>query len=77
MDGVECVSDLVGRLGRDGVCSYIKLEDPPVGPKITKIRTLSNDTIGVFGGLGGIYYMEELQRGAIGIATGFGFPQRK
>ncbi len=67
--------DLIGRLGKDGICEYIKLEDYPVGPKVTAVRKASDDTIGVFGGLGGIYFMEELQRGAIGIATGFGFPQ--
>lgn len=67
--------ELIGRLGRDGICPYIKLEDYPVGPKTTAVRKQSADTVGVFGGLGGFYFIEELERGAIGIATGFSFPQ--
>ena len=66
---------LIGRLGKDGICPYIKLEDYPVGPKTTAVREQSADTVGVFGGLGGFYFIEELERGAIGIATGFAFPQ--
>lgn len=73
--GVEISAELVGRLGRDGICPYIKLEEPPVGPKLSKIRELSNDTVGVFGGLGGVYFLEELERGALGIMTGFAFPE--
>lgn len=73
--GVEVSAELVGRLGRDGICPYIKLEEPPVGPKLTKIRELSGDTVGIFGGLGGVYFLEELERGANGIMTGFAFPE--
>lgn len=73
--GVEVSAELVGRLGRDGICPYIKLEEPPVGPKLTKIRELSNDTVGIFGGLGGVYFLEEMERGALGIMTGFSFPE--
>ena len=35
---------------------------------------LSGDKIGVFGGLGGLYFLEELERGALGIMTGFSYP---
>lgn len=73
--GVQLAPELVARLGRDGLCPYIKLEDPPVGPKLTKIRELSGDMVGVFGGLGGFYFMEELERGALGIMTGFSFAE--
>ena len=73
--GTTLSPELIVRLGQDGICNYIKLEDPPVGPKLTKIRELSNDTVGVFGGLGGFYFLEELERGAMGIATGFGFSE--
>ncbi|MEM7110868.1 MAG: dihydrodipicolinate synthase family protein [Chloroflexota bacterium] len=72
---VQLSPELIVRLGRDGVCPYIKLEDLPAGPKLTKVRELSNDTIGIFGGLGGIYFMEELERGALGIMTGFSFSE--
>ena len=72
--GVTLSYDLIGRLAQDGVCPYIKQEDYPVGPKTSAILEKSAGKIGVFGGLGGIYFMEELERGAIGIATGFSFP---
>lgn len=73
--GVEISAELIGQLGREGICPYIKLEEPPIGPKLTKIRELSNDTVGIFGGLGGVYFLEELERGANGIMTGFAFPE--
>ena len=73
--GTTLSPELIARLGQGGICNYIKLEDPPIGPKLTKIRELSNDTVGIFGGLGGFYFLEELERGAMGIATGFAFPE--
>ncbi|MBI4198909.1 MAG: dihydrodipicolinate synthase family protein [Chloroflexi bacterium] len=54
---------------------YIKLEDPPTPPKITQIRRLVPEQIGVFGGLGGVYLLSELERGAMGAMTGFAFPE--
>lgn len=68
-------AQLIARLGRDGHCPFIKLEDPPIGPKMSQIAALSEGTVGVFGGLGGLYYLEELERGALGIMTGFSFPE--
>jgi len=67
--------DLIARLGKDKICPYIKLEDTPVGPKMTKVRALAGDEMGVFGGLGGFYFMEEMERGALGIASGFTFSE--
>lgn len=67
--------ELIAQLGQDGICPYIKLEDYPVGPKVSAVVERSAGSVGVFGGLGGIYFMEELERGAIGIATGFSFPK--
>ena len=55
-------------------CRYLKLEDDPTAQKVTAILT-ANPDIGVFGGLGGNFMLEELQRGAIGMMTGFGFPE--
>ena len=71
--GVTLSAELIARIGKDGICPFIKLEDPPIGPKLTAIRELSNDSIGVFGGLGAIYFLEELERGTLGIMTGFSF----
>jgi 4-hydroxy-tetrahydrodipicolinate synthase len=53
----------------------IKLEDPPTGVKLSKIRALAGERIAIVGGLGGLYCLEELERGASGIMTGFAFPE--
>lgn len=66
---------LIGRLANEapGVVG-IKLEDPPVLTKLSRVLELAPD-FAVFGGLGGVYFLEELQRGARGIMTGFAFPE--
>ena len=73
--GISLSPELVARLANDGFAPYIKLEDPPVLTKLSRIRELTEGRIGVFGGLGGEYFLEELQRGAVGIMTGFAFPE--
>ena len=73
--GITLSAELVARLANDGFAPYIKLEDPPVLTKLTRLRELTEGRIGVFGGLGGVYFLEELQRGAVGIMTGFAFPE--
>jgi 4-hydroxy-tetrahydrodipicolinate synthase len=52
----------------------IKLEDAPTPLKIAKIREMGS-RIPVFGGLGGMYLLEELMAGANGAMTGFAFPK--
>ncbi len=68
--------ELIARMASeiDGV-SYIKLEDYPPLAKMTRVQKLAPDSIGIFGGLGGVYFLEELQRGSRGIMTGFAFPE--
>ncbi|MCI0412455.1 dihydrodipicolinate synthase family protein [bacterium] len=54
----------------------IKLEDPPTPLKIARIRELPGaDAVAIFGGLGGMYLLEELLSGATGAMTGFAFPE--
>lgn len=67
---------LIGRMGNeiDGI-DYIKAEDYPALEKMTRILEQAPDAIGVFGGLGGLYFLEELQRGSRGIMTGFSWPE--
>src|SRR5699024_3834090 len=45
--------------------SYIKLEEQPVPQKISNILNIK-DQISIFGGLGGQFFLEELERGAVG-----------
>ncbi len=53
---------------------YLKLEDPPLMQKIDAIRQLT-DKFEIFGGLGGMFLLEELNRGASGTMTGFAFTE--
>jgi 4-hydroxy-tetrahydrodipicolinate synthase len=52
----------------------LKLEDPPLMQKIGAIRALTN-RYAIFGGLGGMFFLEELYRGAAGTMTGFAFTE--
>ncbi len=73
--GIEVSAELVGRLARDGGVQAIKLEEPPVGIKVSRVIELSGGKTKVFGGLGGTSFLEELERGAVGTMTGFSFPE--
>lgn len=74
--GVNFSVDLISKLAKIQGVGYIKLEDPPTPMKITKIKSkVDNNDFGIFGGLGGLYFYEELKRGACGIMTGFAYPE--
>ncbi|HKV45931.1 MAG TPA: dihydrodipicolinate synthase family protein [bacterium] len=53
----------------------IKLEDPPTPAKLTQIRRILGDKAEIFGGLGGMFFLEELGRGAVGTMTGFAYAE--
>jgi len=54
----------------------IKLEDPPTPFKTSRIIEAAGDTpVRIFGGLGGVFLLEELLAGATGAMTGFAFPE--
>jgi 4-hydroxy-tetrahydrodipicolinate synthase len=53
---------------------HLKLEDPPLMEKIGAIRART-DKFEIFGGLGGMFLLEELRRGAVGTMTGFAFTE--
>ena len=74
--GTEIRPEVVARLAKEGGVHMIKMEEPPVGPKISCIRELAGDeAMKIFGGLGGMFFLEELQRGAVGTMTGFAYPE--
>lgn len=52
----------------------LKLEDPPLMEKISAIRART-DQFAILGGLGGMFLLEELGRGAAGTMTGFAFTE--
>ena len=54
----------------------IKLEDPPTPFKTSRILEHTRDLdVRIFGGLGGVFLLEELMAGAAGAMTGFAFPE--
>lgn len=53
---------------------YVKLEEAPTPPKVTEVGRRT-DRLSIFGGLGGVFFLEELFRGAVGTMTGFAFPE--
>jgi 4-hydroxy-tetrahydrodipicolinate synthase len=65
------VAKLHAELGQVGV---IKLEETPSAPKVSALRTLGSD-ISIVGGLGGMFFLEELERGSDGMMTGFSYPE--
>ncbi len=69
---VELLSKLYKELD---TVSYVKLEDPPTGVKMDALNRMAGAGLRVFGALGGAFAFEELDRGAVGIMTGFAFPE--
>jgi 4-hydroxy-tetrahydrodipicolinate synthase len=68
---VELIAKLAAASPR---LAFLKLEDDPAPMKITQIRAVSKE-VKIFGGLGGMMFLEELRHGAIGTMTGFAFPE--
>lgn len=54
--------------------AYLKLEEAPSALKMAQVRALLGDRLPIFGGLGGLYFLDELAAGARGTMTGFAFP---
>ena len=74
--GVHMSPNFIAKLNSELTnAKFLKLEDPPTPPKISTVRAATNDNIGIFGGLGGAFLFEELQRGAVGTMTGFAYPE--
>jgi 4-hydroxy-tetrahydrodipicolinate synthase len=68
---------LLARIAREiPAARTIKLEDPPTPYKISRIldQTKGID-VRIFGGLGGVFLLEELLAGAAGAMTGFAYPE--
>lgn len=68
---VELIASLASRAPQ---CRFLKLEDEPSPMKVSQVRAASPD-VRIFGGLGGVMFLEELRHGASGTMTGFAFPE--
>lgn len=76
VSGYAMEAALLARIARDvPAARTIKLEDPPTPFKTSRIldRAAGLD-VRIFGGLGGVFLLEELMAGAAGAMTGFAFP---
>jgi len=86
ISGYAMEASLLARIARDvPAARTIKLEDPPTPLKTARILALYatdrgagapgvNNDVAIFGGLGGVFLLEELMAGAAGAMTGFAFP---
>ena len=73
--GVRLSPQLVANLHKElEQVGAIKLEETPSVPKISAIRALGSN-VAIVGGLGGMFFWEELERGADGMMTGFSYPE--
>jgi 4-hydroxy-tetrahydrodipicolinate synthase len=54
--------------------SFLKLEDDPSPMKVSQVLA-ANPQVKIFGGLGGMMFLEELRHGAFGTMTGFAYPE--
>jgi len=75
--GFAMEPSLLARIAKEvPTARTIKLEDPPTPFKTARILEAAGDTtVQIFGGLGGVFLLEELISGATGAMTGFAFPE--
>jgi 4-hydroxy-tetrahydrodipicolinate synthase len=71
---IMSIEFIAGIAAESPQCRFLKLEDEPSPTKVSKVL-VANPEVRVFGGLGGMMFLEELRHGAIGTMTGFGFPE--
>jgi 4-hydroxy-tetrahydrodipicolinate synthase len=73
--GITMSVDLIASLATANPrCRYLKLEDEPSPMKVSHVLE-ANPDVRIFGGLGGMMFLEELRHGAVGTMTGFAFPE--
>jgi 4-hydroxy-tetrahydrodipicolinate synthase len=77
ISGYTMEPSLLARIAREiPRARTIKLEDPPTPFKTSRILEKAADLeVRIFGGLGGVFLLEELMAGATGAMTGFAFPE--
>jgi len=77
ISGFAMEPPLLARIAREiPRARTIKLEDPPTPFKTSRILDACGDMkVRIFGGLGGVFLLEELLAGATGAMTGFAFPE--
>lgn len=66
---------IAGLIRRVPAIAHVKLEDSPSPRKVSELRRILGDQVKIYGGLGGVFLLEELRAGANGTMTGFAFPE--
>jgi len=76
ISGYAMEPELLARIAREiPAARTIKLEDPPTPFKTSRILERAEGLdVKIYGGLGGVFLLEELLAGAYGAMTGFAFP---
>lgn len=75
INNITMSADMLAALAeRVATVRHLKLEDPPLMQKISAILSRT-DKLQIFGGLGGMFLLEELRRGTHGTMTGFAFSE--
>lgn len=73
--GIRLTAAILARLHSEvPSVTTVKLEDAPTPSKVQALKALAPE-LSVLGGLGGLYLLEELGRGADGVMTGVSFPE--
>lgn len=73
--GILMSVDVIARIGAASPrLRHLKLEDEPSPMKVSQVRAANPDIV-IFGGLGGMMFLEELRHGAHGTMTGFAYPE--
>ncbi len=74
--GAPVSADLALRLAQE--CRrvrYIKVESLPTTVKVADMAAKASDTLVIFGGAGGNYFIEEMRRGSVGTMPGCSQPE--
>ncbi|MEM6280945.1 MAG: dihydrodipicolinate synthase family protein [Chloroflexota bacterium] len=75
VNGVFMSPEVIAKIANEiPAARYLKLEDPPLMEKTRAIKSMADD-IEIFGGLGGMFLLEELNAGTSGTMTGFAFTE--
>lgn len=69
------VSDIATAAAGQPLVIGVKAEAPPTSAAIAALRA-SSPGLGLVGGLGGLFLIDELRAGANGVMTGFALPER-
>jgi 4-hydroxy-tetrahydrodipicolinate synthase len=77
ISGYAMEPPLLARIAREvPAARTIKLEDPPTPFKTSRILEAADGVeLSIFGGLGGVFLLEELLAGSAGAMTGFAYPE--